>query len=128
VLLVEDSDRVRAAMGRTLASHGFTVLEAPNGTEALTLARRYRSPIHVLCSDVMMPGISVQQMIEGFRARFPAARVLLCSAYAPEDVAPPRAMVDAFVPKPFEPDAFAHLVGELVARAQQAAEGSEATG
>jgi hypothetical protein len=76
----------------------------------------------------MMPGISVQQMIEGFRARFPDARVLLCSAYTPEEVAPPLEMVDAFAPKPFAPDAFARLVGELAARAQHAADAADARG
>jgi signal transduction histidine kinase/ActR/RegA family two-component response regulator len=121
VLLVEDDERVRIAMARLLAARGFTVLEAANGTEALTIARRYRAPIDVLCSDCEMPGISVEEMITSFRALFPAARVLLCSSYAPEDVAPPLATIDAFASKPFTPDAFARAVGDLVARAQDAA-------
>jgi signal transduction histidine kinase/CheY-like chemotaxis protein len=120
VLLVEDNERVRIAMARMLAARGFTILEAPNGTEALTIARRYRAPIDVLCSDCEMPGISVQEMIAAFRALFPASRVVLCSSYAPEDVAPPLGSVDAFVAKPFEPDEFARLVSDLVARAQDA--------
>ena len=121
VLLVEDNERVRIAMARMLAARGFTVLEAPNGTEALTIARRYRAPIDVLCSDCEMPGISVGEMIAAFRALFPAARVILCSSYAPEEVAPPLETVDAFAAKPFAPDEFARLVGDLVARAQDAA-------
>jgi two-component system cell cycle sensor histidine kinase/response regulator CckA len=121
VLLVEDNERVRIAMARMLAARGFTVLEAPNGTEALTIARRYRAPIDLLCSDCEMPGISVEELISAFRALFPVARVILCSSYAPEDVAPPLEMVDAFAAKPFAPDEFARLVGDLVARAQDAA-------
>jgi CheY-like chemotaxis protein len=118
---VEDDERVRIAMSRMLAARGFTVLEAPNGTEALTIARRYRAPIDVLCSDCEMPGITLEEMIAAFRALFPAARVILCSSYAPEEVAPPLETVDAFVAKPFAPDEFARLVGDLVARAQDAA-------
>ena len=121
VLLVEDNERVRIAMARMLAARGFTVLEAPNGTEALTIARRYRAPIDVLCSDCEMPGISVEETIAAFRVLFPAARVVLCSSYAPEDVAPPLESVDAFAAKPFAPDEFVRLVDDLVARAQDAA-------
>lgn len=47
-----------------------------------------------------------------------AARVMLCSAYAPEDVAPPLGMVDAFLTKPFTPDTLAGIVGDLVASAR----------
>jgi signal transduction histidine kinase len=121
VLLVEDNERVRVAMSRMLATRGFTVLEASNGAEALTIARRYRAPIDVLCSDCEMPGISVQEMLVAFRALFPTARVILCSAYAPEEVAPPLDTIDAFTAKPFAPDVFARLVGDLVARAQAGA-------
>jgi signal transduction histidine kinase/CheY-like chemotaxis protein len=121
VLLVEDNERVRVAMARMLATRGFTVLEASNGAEALTIARRYRAPIDVLCSDCEMPGITVQEMLAAFRALFPTARVILCSAYAPEEVAPPLDTIDAFTAKPFAPDVFARLVGDLVARAQAAA-------
>jgi signal transduction histidine kinase len=121
VLIVEGEEPVRVAIARLLASAGFTVLEAENGDEALTLARRYRAPIDVLCSDCVMPGASIQQTIDGFRALFPAARVMLCSAYAPEDVAPREGSVDAVVTKPFKADAFVRLVSELVGRARQAA-------
>jgi signal transduction histidine kinase/CheY-like chemotaxis protein len=120
VLIVEDDERVRVAMARMLAVRGFTVLEAPNGAEALTIARRYRAPIDVLCSDCEMPGVSVEELVGAFRALFPAARVILCSAYAPEDVAPPLESIDAFAAKPFAPDGFARTVGDLVARAQDA--------
>jgi signal transduction histidine kinase/CheY-like chemotaxis protein len=120
VLIVEDEEHVRVALARLLASAGFTVLEAASGDEALIIARRYRASIHLLCSDCVMPGASVQQTIEGFRGLFKAARVMLCSGYAPEEVAPREESVDAFVTKPFASEAFVRLVGELVARARQA--------
>jgi signal transduction histidine kinase/CheY-like chemotaxis protein len=124
VLIVDDQEPVRVAIARVLASAGFTVLEASNGAEALTIARRYRASIDLLCSDCVMPGVSVREMIEGFRPLFPAARVVLCSAYAPGEAAPPVESVDAFVMKPFAPEAFVRLVGELVARARKAADSS----
>ena len=125
VLIVEDQEPVRVAMARLLASAGFTVLEAADGDEALTIARRYRAPIDVLCIDCVMPGVSVQQTIEGFRTLFPSARVMLCSGYAPEESAPSEESVDAVVTKPFESEAFVRVVGSLAARARQAADSSD---
>jgi signal transduction histidine kinase/CheY-like chemotaxis protein len=126
VLLVEDDAHVRAAMSRTLGWSGFTVLEAGSGEEALTVARRYRGTIDVLLSDCVMPGMSVRQMIEGFRGLFPDARVALCSGYAPEEVTPPRDMIDAFVTKPITIDALTRLVGDLVDHAQRKEEKTSA--
>jgi two-component system cell cycle sensor histidine kinase/response regulator CckA len=125
VLIVEDEEPVRIALARLLASAGFTVLEAASGDEALMIARRYRASIHLLCSDCVMPGASVQQTIEGFRGLFTSARVMLCSGYAPDEVAPREESVDAFVTKPFASEAFVRLVGELVARARQASDSSD---
>jgi signal transduction histidine kinase/CheY-like chemotaxis protein len=116
VLLVEDDERVRSAMARILGGRGFTVLEAPTGADALTAARRHRGTIDVLCSDCVMPGMPLQQMIEGFRRLFPDARVMLCSGYTPEIVAPPLQMVDAFLAKPFTADILASVMGDLVTR------------
>jgi signal transduction histidine kinase/ActR/RegA family two-component response regulator len=116
VLVVEDDAHVRVAMARALGWRGFSVLEASSGEEALTVARRHGATIDVLCSDCVMPGMPVRQMIQGFRRIFPAARVVLCSAYAPDQVAPPRETIDAFVPKPFALDSLASIVGALVPR------------
>jgi signal transduction histidine kinase len=117
VLLVEDDKQVRDAVARALGWSGFHVLEASNGDEAMTMARRYGGAIDVLLSDCVMPGLPVQKVIEGFRGLFPAGRVVLCSAYAPEQVAPPQEMIDAFVAKPCTLDSLTHLVGAMVARA-----------
>jgi hypothetical protein len=53
-------------------------------------------------------------MIEAFRKLFPAARVVLSSSYAPEQVASPWEIVDAFVAKPFSIDSLTSTVGDLV--------------
>ncbi len=100
-------------MARALGWSGFKVLEAANGEDAMTVARRYGGAIDVLWSDCVMPGVPVEHMVERFRGLFPAARVVLCSAYAPEEVAPPREMIDAFVTKPFSIDSLTSTVGSL---------------
>jgi CheY-like chemotaxis protein len=121
VLLVEDDRQVRDAMARALGWSGFNVLEASNGDEAMTVARRYGGAIDVLLSDCVMPGLPVQRVIEGFRGLFPTGRVVLCSAYAPDQVAPPPDSIDAFVAKPCTVENLTHLVGAVVARSAQGA-------
>jgi CheY-like chemotaxis protein len=119
VLLVDDDDHVRAAIARALSWAGFTVLEAATGEEALTVARRYHGAVDVLLSDCVMPGMPVRAVVEGFRKLFPNARVVLSSGYAPDEVAPPQDMVDAFVAKPFAIEPLTRLVGAQVEQARR---------
>ena len=56
ILLVEDDDRVRALVSNMLRKHGFTVLLASAGDQALEIAARHRGPVHLLLTDVLMPG------------------------------------------------------------------------
>jgi hypothetical protein len=53
-------------------------------------------------------------MVEGFREVYPNGGVLLASGYASEDVGPPLELIDAFLAKPFAPDALAAMIGDLV--------------
>jgi signal transduction histidine kinase/CheY-like chemotaxis protein len=114
VLVVDDDPRARSVVASVLRQRGFTVLEASDGSDALIVARRHRGSIDVLCSDCVMPGTPVRQMVEGFREIYPNARVLLASGYAPEDVAPPLELIDAFLAKPFAPDALVAVIGDLL--------------
>ncbi len=100
VLLVDDHAAVRVALCKTLARAGMTVLEAVDGADALTTARRHAGPIDVLCTDCVMPGPSVRELIAAFRARSPG-RVLVCSGYAPADSGLTPEVFDDFLPKPF---------------------------
>ncbi|HEY2513949.1 MAG TPA: ATP-binding protein, partial [Polyangiaceae bacterium] len=115
VLVVDDDDDVRAAMVRPLSWRGFTVLEARSGADALMVARRHHDPIDVLCVDLVMPGMPARQLVESFRQAHPAARVLLCSGYLPDDEGKPLDVADAFLSKPFSPAALAKAVRGLVA-------------
>ena len=114
VLLVEDDPRVRSAVANVLRQRGFTVLAASDGADALVVAQRHLGTIDLLCSDCVMPGAPVRQLVERFRKAYPDARVILCSGYAPEDVGPPLDLVDTFVPKPFAPDVLAAIIADLV--------------
>jgi len=64
VLVVEDAASVRMVTRQVLERYGYAVLEAPNGDTALRLAAGHHGPIHLLLTDVVMPGLSGRQLAE----------------------------------------------------------------
>jgi signal transduction histidine kinase/ActR/RegA family two-component response regulator len=84
ILVAEDEPSARALIVHTLRGQGHTVVEAENGQQALALARRHRTPFDLLCTDGAMPGIPSRDLVAGFRALFPSAAVLVCSAHIEE--------------------------------------------
>ena len=109
VLLVEDELLVRNLTKRMLDKLGYRVLQAGDGTEALAVARSHDGPIHVLLTDVVMPGMNGRELAEQLRAVRSETKVLFASGYA-EDVIVHRGALDEgidFLPKPFSIDALA---------------------
>jgi signal transduction histidine kinase/CheY-like chemotaxis protein len=97
ILVAEDDPAVRALASDMLGEHGYTVLTAADGEEALRVAERHAAPIHLLLTDVMMPRMNGLQLARAFVAVRPDARVVYMTGYAE---IPPGA--DAvFVHKPF---------------------------
>jgi PAS domain S-box-containing protein len=82
VLVVEDEASIREAARRVLASHGYRVLTAACGEEALAVAAREPEPLDVLLTDVMMPNMLGTEVAERLRGRQPGLRVLFMSGYA----------------------------------------------
>jgi two-component system, cell cycle sensor histidine kinase and response regulator CckA len=81
ILLVEDEDAVRRAGAEFLRLHGYTVLEAKDGLDALALAKDDGSTIHLVVTDVVMPNIR-GELVKMLESRRPEARVLFVSGYA----------------------------------------------
>jgi two-component system, cell cycle sensor histidine kinase and response regulator CckA len=86
VLLVEDEKGVRELAREYLEMTGYTVIEAENGHTALELAALHSGPIHLLMTDVVMPGISGRELSERVRAIRPEIRVLFMSGYTDQAV------------------------------------------
>jgi CheY-like chemotaxis protein len=85
ILLAEDDSTVRRLARDILTDHGYAVLDACDGDEALEVARQYRGPIHLLITDVVMPGLSGRDLAAQLTAERPEIRVLYTSGYT-EDV------------------------------------------
>jgi len=115
VLLVEDEDAVRALAREVLRRHGYVVLEARHGVDALRVAERHADEIHLLIADVVMPHMSGRELAERLATVRPAMKILFMSGYAdhalvPDDVTPDA----AFLQKPFTPELLARRVRRIL--------------
>jgi signal transduction histidine kinase len=116
VLVAEDEQMVRVLIRKVLEQAGYTVLLAASGEEALHLAERYDGPIHLLVSDVVMPGMNGRELMRRLVGRRPAVKVLYLSGYSDEAVER-HGVLDpgtAFMQKPFTPAALARRVREVL--------------
>lgn len=117
VLVVEDEQPVRLLVERVLRRQGYHVLVAPDGVAAREVLAAYHGPLHLLLTDMVMPGgVSGDRLAEEVRARYPMARVLLMSGYTQTLV---HASGDAdagvaFLQKPFDPALLVRRVRELL--------------
>ena len=87
ILLAEDSDPLRKLAQSLLEGHGFEVLTAQNGEEALGLARQHIGRIHLLLTDVVMPGINGRVLAERLLVTRPGTKILYMSGYTDSFIA-----------------------------------------
>jgi CheY-like chemotaxis protein len=117
VLLAEDDNAVRGMVAAMLKTHGYTVLQADNGEEALNVARSLEGKrIHLLLTDVIMPRMGGVELAQNFSHLRPEAKVLFTSGYTGEPVSF-QGVVGAGVPfiqKPFLPSDLARKVREVL--------------
>jgi two-component system cell cycle sensor histidine kinase/response regulator CckA len=86
VLVVEDEPIVRELVREMLTTSGYAVLAAPNGRAAVEVAGAHDGPIDVLMTDVVMPGMSGQQVAELVATERPDMRVLFTSGYTEDAI------------------------------------------
>ncbi|HET6798306.1 MAG TPA: PAS domain S-box protein [Gemmatimonadales bacterium] len=116
LLLVEDEATVRASVRRLLEWHGYRVLEAGNGTEALRIYEENPSAIDLVLTDLAMPEMGGAELVERLRVRNPNLRVVFMSGYAERSVANNGAMPPgtAFIEKPFTVDTLMRRLREVL--------------
>jgi len=113
---VEDEDAVRDVVCRILGRCGYTVLEAANGEDALSMAEHYTGPIDMLVSDMVMPGMSGRQLAERLLEHRPSIAMLFMSGHCEDMDAEFVAQLQppAFIQKPFASTELAVKVRELL--------------
>ena len=103
ILLVEDGGSLRAIAREILEEHGYRVIEAAGAKDAIEITSRHPEPIHLLVTDVVMPGMNGRALFESLVAARPELRVLYMSGYT-DDVIAHRGVFESgalFLAKPF---------------------------
>jgi CheY-like chemotaxis protein len=116
ILLVEDQPEVRAVARAMLTRHGYTVLEASQGKEALEIEQDHHEEIHLLLTDVVMPAMSGHELARRLLQRRPHVRMLYTSGYT-HDASVPHDVIEsgvAFIEKPFTPADLLRKVREVL--------------
>ncbi len=116
ILLAEDEHDVREIAREFLLRFGYTVLEARNAADALDVAKKYPGQIHVLLTDMIMPGISGSELAIQLTAIRPDLKVVYMSGYSEynEPGAEPDRKVGVLLHKPFTRDSLARTIRETL--------------
>jgi len=112
ILVAEDEQSLRLLIKETLERHGYKVLVASDGKQALRMSSRFKGPIHLLIADVVMPQMGGRQLAGRLTASRSGIGVLYISGYT-DDAIVHHGILDpntAFLQKPFSPDSLARKV------------------
>jgi CheY-like chemotaxis protein len=115
ILLVEDEDVVRQLANRILVTSGYKVLLASRGDEAEKICIEYDGVIHLLITDVVMPGLSGHELVQKIAGKRPGMKVLYMSGYTEQGLQGTDIKSGiAFLEKPFTPAALQRRVREVL--------------
>jgi CheY-like chemotaxis protein len=116
ILLVEDEQAVRQVAREVLEESGYHILEARTGDEALRICRTRAGAIDLVVSDLVMPGLSGYDVVEGIGALRPATRFLVMSGYSERTMASKTPLKPGvrFIGKPFTTEALQRKVREVL--------------
>jgi signal transduction histidine kinase/CheY-like chemotaxis protein/HAMP domain-containing protein len=116
LLVVEDEPVVRSLAVRALVDQGYRVLQAADGAGALAMSRAYDGEVHLLVTDVVMPGMNGKELADRLTADRPGIRVLYVSGYTDHAVVRHGVLEEgiAFLSKPFDLRELARTVREVL--------------
>jgi PAS domain S-box-containing protein len=118
VMIVEDQEEVRNFASQVLEGFGYRVLAAKDGPDAVAVATHHSAPIHILLTDVVMPGMNGRQLADQLTAQRPDMKVLFTSGYTQEVIAH-HGVLDAdvdYLSKPYSPETLATRLREVLDR------------
>ena len=116
VLLVEDEEQVRTVASSILRRHGYQVISAVHGGDALLVSERHLGPIHLLVTDVVMPELSGPELARRLAVTRPQMKVLCMSGYTDDSIVRHGVLTagSAFIQKPITPASLAQKVREVL--------------
>jgi PAS domain S-box-containing protein len=114
LLLVEDEAALRDVCRVYLESKGYTVLEAGNAKDAIKICQSYDRPIHLLITDIVMPGLGGLELAKSALELRPSLAVILVSGYTDRELDHEAIGFGEFLQKPFSFDALARTVRSLL--------------
>ncbi len=116
LLLVEDDEAVRVFLAQVLERHGYRVIAAEHQTAALARAREHNEPIHLVITDVVMPGGTGPELARAFEMVCPGVPVLYISGYADGVLAQHGTLPKAghFLQKPFSADDLLTRIAQIL--------------
>ncbi len=119
ILLVEDEDFVRDVTSEVLEMAGYHVLQASNAAEGLKIFERHAGEVHLLVTDVIMPGMNGRELALALKAKAPGLRTIYMSGYTQNIILQDGNSdeISAYLQKPFTLEALSAKVREVLDRA-----------
>lgn len=115
ILLVDDERAIRQVLRLALVQHDFRVIEASSGHEAIALVRQSDAPIHVLLTDVAMPGLDGYELARRLRCDHPGLRVVYMSGYAASGLVEyDLSNGTTYLQKPFDVETLVEAIGNVL--------------
>ncbi len=114
ILLVEDQQEVRRLMREILGEHGYHTLEAAGGDDAISIAKRYPAPIHLIITDMVLPQMNGPEIVHRIRQIKPGVGVLMISGYTADHLDGQLDENTPYLQKPFTSDELLRQVREIL--------------
>ncbi|RJP56240.1 MAG: response regulator, partial [Deltaproteobacteria bacterium] len=116
ILIVEDEETVRKLTVRVLERQGYKLLEASDGNEALLLCEEFKDSIHLILTDVVMPGMSGRKLVDFLKEICPEIKALYMSGYTDNAIVHHGMLEEGieFIQKPFTMEKLAGKVREVL--------------
>ena len=116
ILIVEDEEEVRKLARRILEKQGYSVLETLNGEDALLACETCKSPIHLMLTDIVMPGMNGSELAKLLKPLYPEIKILYMSGYTDNAIARQGVLEKGvnYIQKPFTVEGLARKVREVL--------------
>jgi len=116
ILMVEDNDEVRNLIKNILQRYGYKLLKAENGKEALRISRQHQHPIHLMLTDVVMPGMNGRELSERIQSQRPEIKVLYMSGHTGDAIVHHGVLAPGvnFIQKPFTSEKLAGMIRKVL--------------